>query len=186
MATTDPREAILNHLSGPPGVATKLGEARHGIQAINVSGGPLSSAIRNSVAFLKERAGHNHRLYAVTYIDSDTQRHLDIIGTTEQPDGTWTVTGSAGGSGSVPWPRQPWLNIAACWGDDRFCAGGEVVGTNRDDAARCQLVFADRTIIEDRVERHIVLFLAEHEVELPATVNILDVNQQLLATHSVL
>ena len=181
MAINDPRDTIIAHLCRPAGTTKTVGDGPP--QAVHVTGGPTSPAIESSIIFRKKRVGRRRRLYAVTYADEAHNRHLDVIGVDEQVDGTWIISGSSGGSGTAPSPDHPWLNIGGWWNADSFCGGGEIVGSNRDRAARVQLVFADGSIVEDRVEHHLALFLIEHAVELPARVNIFDDNQDVIAQH---
>jgi len=178
----DPREAVLERLCAPPGTATRQSTATSGV-ATAVVGGMPPSADRSTIVFRKERSCTQKRVYAVSYDDTEGQRHFDIVGVDQQPDGSWSAGGGAGGSGKGPIRDRPWVNFGGWWGVDLFCAGGEVIGTGADQARRVRLSFADGTTVEDTVDDGVVLFLVEHGVQFPATASILDASGTVLATH---
>jgi hypothetical protein len=185
MTANDPRQAILDHICAPPGVLTVTGQSPGGWQSGVVTGGPLSSADPDSVRFLKERHGAQQVLYAVAYLDRDGRDHLEIIGVARQPDGTWTISGGAGGSGHSPGRDRPWVNLGGWWSSNLFCGGGEVTGPGAEQAHQVELVLGDDTTVNDDIEHNVVLFLVEHAVQFPGTANILAADGRLLASHSV-
>jgi hypothetical protein len=179
----DPREAVIQQLCAPPAIPTSERTSEGGITLTTFAPGVPWSADPNTVVFRKERDGTRTRLFNVSYSDTSGQAHVDIVGVTRQPDGSWLATGSAGGSGYKPARDKPWVNFGGWWGPDVFCAGGDLVGSGAELARHVQLVFGDGTVIEDTVDDGLVLFLIERGVQPPATARILGANGDLLATH---
>ena len=178
----DPREAVLQRLCAPPSSAVGQGKPKNGVAKGWVRGGLPQPADPKTVTFRKERAGVKQRIYAVSYSDTIGQVHFDVVGADQQPDGSWSAGGGAGGSGNGPVRDKPWVNFGSWWGADLFCAGGLVIGAGADQAQFVELSFADQTTVEDTVDDGVVLFLIEHGVELPATANIFNADRTLLAT----
>ena len=106
----DPREAVLERLCAPPGTATRQSTATSGV-ATAVVGGMPPSADRSTIVFRKERSCTQKRVYAVSYDDTEGQRHFDIVGVDQQPDGSWSAGGGAGGSGKGPIRDRPWVKF---------------------------------------------------------------------------
>ena len=178
----DPREAVLQRLCAPPRSAVRQGKPKNGVARAMVIGGMLQPADPQTVVFRKERAGVTQRIYAVSYSDTVGHPHFNIVGVNQQPDGSWSAGGGAGGSGSGPVRDKPWVNFGGWWGPDLFCAGGQIIGAGADQAQCVELSFADEITVEDTVDDGVVLFLIEHGVELPATANIFNADRTLLAT----
>ena len=182
MTSPDPRQAVLDRLCEVPGIFASPEEPRPGSQ-FGVAA-PVSSAQRDSVRFRKERQAEALRLYAVSFVDLLGQPWQCLVGVTRQDNGSWKVGGAAGGSGDGDLaPERPWVNFAGWWGAGLFCAGGEVIGVGAKDASHVCLVFADGSTLTDDVEHGVVLFVAEHDVVLPATARVLDNVGVVLATH---
>lgn len=182
----DPRQAIIDAITGPAGHRSVTRQSPGGLQSVLVRGGPLVPARADSITFLKERGLGRHRLYAVSYVDQEGRSHLDYVGVTQAPEGSWHRSGGAGGSGQGPLRERPWVNFAGWWGPQIFCAGGQVIGTDAQLAGRVELTFSDGTTLGDSVEDQLVLFLEERSLTPPATARIFDAHGELIAQHPAL
>lgn len=98
----------------------------------------------------------------------------------EQDDSGWTARGGAGGGGDAPKRDQPWVNLAGWWNRDRFYAGGEVLSEQPVEQVR--LTARDGTTLHDDTEAGVVLFLTDHELELPVTLELLDDRGHILGS----
>jgi hypothetical protein len=187
MSDDEARQAIIDKLTQPAGRRTVTGTSPGGWQSVIVSGGPYASARPETIAFLKERRANRHRLYAVSYTDETGETHLDILGVAQQPDGSWSQRGGAGGSGDGPSRDQPWANLASWWGHEEgrpiFCAGGQVIGTGANLAAQMQLLFSDGATLADTVDDGLVLFVSESGMRPPATARILASNGTVIVEY---
>jgi hypothetical protein len=182
----DPRQTIIDAITGPAGQRSITGQSAGGVQSVLVRGGPLVPARAETIRFLKERRRGHHRLYAVSYTDQEGRLHLGYHAIAQAPDGSWRSSGGAGGSGNGPPRDRPWVNFAGWWGPQLFCAGGKVIGTDAELARRVDLVFSDETALEDTVEEGLVLFLEERSLAPPATARIFDERGALIAEHPAL
>jgi hypothetical protein len=179
----DPEQTVIDSITQPGGKQLVTGRSPGGVQSVVVTGGPLVTATADSIRFIKERRGTNHRLYAVSYTDQDGRPHLDFVGIAQSNDGSWTRSGGAGGSGQGPPRDRPWVNFGGWWGPELFCAGGEVIGTDAELSHLVELVFGDRTTLQDTVDNGLVLFLQERTLRPPAVAKITDKQGNLLAEH---
>lgn len=187
MSATDPRRAVIDKLSAPAGTETVPNGSAEGWQAISVTSGSLHSARPTTIEFLKEHGGPDQRLFAVSYLDEDRTPHIDIIGTVLSADGTWNITGMAGGSGEDFNTNSLWLNIGAWSGAERQSIGGWLHGSGSKSAATAQLLVDGEVVLEDTVENRVALFSTGAPIDLlAATVRILDGEGQVLAEHSAL
>ena len=185
MTGNEAHQAVIEHLCGSPGTLAVSRTSPGGWHSGTVHDGLLSTADRESIVFVKERRGRRHWLSAVAYDDTAGCKHLDMVGTRQQTDGSWVVAGSAGG-GDAEIPRdQPWVNFTGWWGQDFFCAGGRVSGRNAEQAQRVRLVFDDGYTVDDDIQQGLVLFIVEHAIPAPwdTTAQIVDAHGALLATH---
>lgn len=179
----DPREAVIAWLSPPPSpTGTQGGQNNAVAEAGWVRGAVPEPADTQTIVFHKECAGVTQRIYAVSYFDTGGRPHFDVVGVSQQADGSWSGGGLAGGSGNGPVRDKPWVNLGGWWGADLFCAGGRVIGAGAEQARRVQLRFADETTVEDTVDDGVVLYLVEHGVELPAEADIFSADGTLIAT----
>lgn len=180
MTADDPRDAIIDRLSAPvpQRQAAEIFDARGRI----IAGWP-ASAQPDSVAFVKERHGQTRSLYAVTYLDSDSAEHLDIVCARRHTDGSWMIGRARGGTNSDVPSDQPRVNLGGLWGPELFWAGGRLTGHGAQHAQRVRLVFGDGNTLDDSIEDDLVLFLAEHAVEIPATAQIFGAGDKIIATH---
>jgi hypothetical protein len=175
MATTDadPWDAVLAHLTRPAdrAPATRPAPGTRPV-AVARSGRPYT-AKPETIRLLKERASNDRRLYAVTFDDDGRYgSHLEFVGVEQNDTGSWKISGAAGGAGTPPHRDKPWINLAGWWGANRFCAGGQVLGTN--DAHSVRLTSRDGTTLEDDTDAGIVLFIADRELQLPVTLEMRD------------
>jgi hypothetical protein len=173
MTDADPWNAVLAHLARPAEAATPARSApdRRPVPVAR-SGRPYTVKL-DTVQLLKQRAIDERRLYAVTFEDDGRfGSHLEFIGVERDDTGGWSVRGAAGGAGPPPQRSKPWVNLAGWWGAGHFYAGGQVLGT--DDASSVRLTGRDGTTLDDDTAAGIVLFLADHELELPVTLEIRD------------
>jgi hypothetical protein len=177
----DPWDAIVGDLtsraasgSGPPAGSDD------GTPVPRVSRGRHFSAIVESVRCRKERAIQGRRFYAVIF-DSEQPfpAHWHWLIAAEQHDDGWIATGGAGGAGAGRQRDRAWVNLAGWWGQDRFYAGGEIV--SGPNIARVRLTTRDGTVLEDDTDTGVVLFLTDHAVELPVTLELLDATGQVVA-----
>ena len=189
MGAPDPEQAILDELAGPPGQwepgATSPGGWRSGI----LRGGNPFQADLSTIAFVKHRESVCRRLDFVTFEGTiphiGPQRHTLswLFPLTHEPDGTWQVTGGAGGGDSDMPPRsKPWINLAGGGWPNQFYAGGRIHSAGLD-IARVQLRFADGLTLEDDAEQAIALFITDDAVHLPASVALLDHAGSTTASH---
>jgi hypothetical protein len=189
MSAPDPEQAILDELAGPLGQWEPGATSPGGIQSGIVRGGTPFQADLTTVEFVKHRQSARRRLDFVTFKGTiphiGPRRHTLswLFSLTRQPDGTWRVTGGAGGGDSAMPPRsKPWINLAGGGWPDQFYAGGRI-HTAGIDIARVQLRFADGLTLEDDTEQAIALFITDDAVRLPASVALLDHAGSTIASH---
>jgi hypothetical protein len=177
----DPWSAVLSNLAQPAGVAITArptGDAKP--VAMIYSGRPWAVKL-DTVELVKQRGLNGRRLYAVTFEDDGPYSpHLEFIGVEREDSGNWTPSGHASGSASQPVRATPWVNLSGWWGRGRFYAGGAVLGT--DHARSVRLSSPDGTTLEDDTEAGIVLFIADHELERPVTLEICDETSHTIAS----
>lgn len=145
----------------------------------SVARGLPFSATLETIQLLKERSAGSLRLYAVSFEDQDGVAYQWLIGAEEQEDG-WRAAGGAGGGGEAPHRGQPWVNLAAWWGADRFCAGGPVL--EAEDVCSVRLTTRDAVVIDDDTAGGVALFLANRSVELPVVLELRDSAAATVAT----
>jgi hypothetical protein len=173
MTDADPWDAVLAHLTRPADGAPATRPAPGTRPVAVVRSERPYTAKPDTIRLLKQRGIDDRRLYAVTFEDDGPYGpHLDFIGVERDEAGSWSVRGRAGGAGQPPQRDEPWVNLAGWWGHGRFYAGGQVLGTDRAHSVR--LSSRDGTSLEDDTEAGIVLFIADHELELPVTLEIRD------------
>jgi len=166
-----------------------------------VSFGPLAfEADAASLRIEKERATEHRRLYAISFRERSGARWNWTLPVDAQPDGTWRVAGGCGYGGGRPLlgaylrlltrirgqrtnGGRPWANLGGGNWPDRFYAGGKVEH-DHGRAARVRLSFANDLMLEDSVDDGHVLFLTEERAEVPATVELIDRQGNVFATHS--
>lgn len=189
MSAPDPEQVILDELARPPGQWEPGGTSPGGWQSGIVRGGNPFQADLTTVVFVKHRQSVRRRLDFVTFQGTiphiAAQRHTLswLFPLTRQPDGTWRVTGGAGGGDSDMPPRsKPWINLAGGGWPDQFYAGGRI-HTAGIDVARVQMRFADGLTLEDDAEHAIALFITDDAVRLPASVALLDDSGTAIALH---
>jgi hypothetical protein len=173
MLSSDPRQAIIEHLSAPRGdlISQSLPTPGGWRSSIHRPGG--EDADPDSISFVKERGVPGRHLHFVRFKTRAGELRRFVVGVVQQPDGHWQVRGCAGGGGGDPPRDRPWINFGA-WGWPRFFyGGGSVIGTESERAALARLRFADGTSLEDSVDAGGVLFMTEAPVRLPVTVEIL-------------
>lgn len=172
MVCTDPWSAVLAELTQPPAPPPTINVNRlPGVPTPVVSAGLPFTAELDTIRLVKERRVGNLRLFAVAFEDEHGVAHSWLIGVEEQPDG-WRVAGSAGGGADPPRRGRPWVNLAAWWGRDRFCAGGQVL--EAETARSVRLTTRDAVVLEDDCDAGIVLFLLHRTVELPVVLELRD------------
>jgi hypothetical protein len=181
MRHPDPWSAIVADLTRPATVTLPRSSAPSGPATPSprvVHGRPFS-AREPTIRLLKARSAGRLRLYAVAFDDQDGQPVRMVVGAEQHEDG-WGASGSAGGGGESPRRGRPWVNLAAWWGRDRFCAGGEVV--EADDVRSVRLTTRDGFVLEDDVEAGVVLFLADRRVEVPVVLELHDGSGEPIAS----
>jgi hypothetical protein len=145
-----------------------------------VSRGHPFSAIPDTIRCLKQRAIAGRRLYEVTFESQQpSPAQWQWLIAAEQEDHGWVARGGAGGAGESPRRNEPWVNLAAWWGPDRFYAGGEVLSDQ--PIARVRLTSRDGTMLEDDTEAGVVLFLTDRTIDLPVTLELCDITAHDLA-----
>ena len=184
MSAPDIRAAVLDKLCAPRGTVTPTGRSSSGWQAKRVTGGPIASARRDTIEFLKERGSSDYVVCAVHFVDENNLERFELIGVRHDND-SWVADSGAGGGADNPPRDQPWINLAA-WGNDaRLCAGGQIAGTNHDKIAAVRLRFTDGTTIEDDTERGVAIFVTAGPLR-AGTAELLDAAGTIVASHSVL
>jgi hypothetical protein len=186
VSQSDPEKAILEAMAGPVGQARFGASGAGAVRAGIIEGGNWCEPDLTTVRFVKYRETSTRRLYFVTFRGSIPHLGTELLGLSELylvtlgPDGNWTAAGGAGGGDDEHMSRgTPWVNFAGeGWRhfDDelvralpgQFYAGGRVhdAGVN---VARVQLRFADSVVLEDDTDAGVVLFVTDHQVQLPAT-----------------
>jgi hypothetical protein len=182
MGYSDPKQAIVAQLALPRGkpMWQSAPSPRAARRSIVRGGG--HDADPDTMRFIKQRATHHHELHAVTFADREEKKYRFLVGVVQNRDG-WEVKGLAGG-GEVDPPRaQPWVNTCGWGWPNSFCSGGWVVGTGSEAAARVRLRFPGGPTLQDSVDDGIVLMISDARVQVPATVEILDADGSLIATH---
>ena len=162
MATTDadPWDAVLAHLTRP--ADRRAGDAtspRHTTRRGREVRAPLHGEARNDPL----TQGARHRRPPPLRRDVRRRRPIRLTPRVRRRRATrqrqLEDQRRAGGAGAPPHRDKPWVNLAGWWGADRFCAGGQVLGTN--DAHSVRLTSRDGTSLEDDTKAGIVLFIAD-------------------------
>lgn len=183
MPSSDVRRAIIEWLSAPRGELISQGLPSSGGWRSSIRRPGGEDADRDTVSFVKERAVPGRQLHFVRLNTRTAEQRHFVVGVVRERDGQWEVRGCAGGGGGDPPRAHPWINFGA-WGMPRFfCGGGRVIGVDAERAVRARLRFADGPSLEDSVDAGIVLFMSETPVRLPATVEIVDASDSMLATY---
>jgi hypothetical protein len=193
MGHSDPRQAVLAHLTQPAARQASIPETTPEIEP---STGPVASLHRgksfeaepDSVEFHKERGTADRRLFAVSFTDVAENDWFWLVAA-ELDEAGWTAHGVAGGSdGPAPGRRPgltqaaPWLNLCGQWGADRFYAGGELhVGSSRVGLVRITL--ADGTQLTDDGDADVALFVGRRG-DPPTVVDIFATNGMLLSSRA--
>ena len=96
----------------------------------------------------------------------------------------WVARGISAGANMIePRLAEPRVLLGGSWGRFGFCGGGKVCGA-RPEITRARLRFGNGVELEDDTENGWVLFFTDDPVERPAaTVELLDVNGQVVASH---
>ena len=149
-----------------------------------VSRGAGRDAAPGTIRFVKQRSIPGHELHSVAFADSDGRRYRYLVGVVRSRDGSWQVSGLAGGGVGDPPRDRPWVNFCGWGWPHSFCGGGWVIGSGSKAAAHVRLRFREGPILKDTVDDGVVLLIAEARVDVPATAEILDASGSLLASHS--
>ena len=200
MGQSDPEQAILKQMVGPVGRASLGPLGAGGVRAGFVQGGNWCKPDLTTVRFVKYRDTPTRRLYFVTFQGSIPHLGPELHSLSElylveqEPDGNWAATGGAGGNDQDMSRGTPWVNLAGGgWRErehnlvralpGRFYAGGRVHGAGID-VAHVELRFADGVVLEDDTDAGVVLFITDEELQLPATVILLDRTRGEVAAHA--
>ena len=185
MAESDPRPAIIEHLTRPsagrPLVGRQAGSEVPARPTAHVVRGGVATADPASIRFVKGRGTDERQLFAVTFDDQDNRSWFSLVAVERDSDGSWVPHGVAGGSGEIPQRSSPWLNLAGQWGQGRLYAGGQI-HTAGATLRTVRLTLADGTELEADAERNVALFISHH-AEPPTRVAIYGDDGLLLATH---
>jgi hypothetical protein len=185
MAESDPRPAIIEHLTQPsvgrPLVRKAAGGDGPECPTAYVVRGSVATADPASIKFVKGRGNDERQLFAVTFDDEDNRNWFWLVAVERDPDGSWVAGGVGGGSGEIPQRSTPWLNLAAQWGQGRLYAGGQI-HTAGATLRTVRLTLADGTELEDDAENNVALFISHHG-EQPTSVALYGDDGLLLATH---
>jgi hypothetical protein len=179
MTHQEPKQEIINKL-------TRLLLPRtNKIPAGNID----EEASQKTLRFLKERSIEGRRVY-ITVMEDEHQKKLHITCYVEQDaQGNWQFRGAAGDGimGGSPGPvvEQAWANLGGGGMPNHFYAGG-FVANHQNNIARVRLVCQNGTIIEDRVDDNMVLFLTDQRVELPILAELYNDEGKLVYSHAVL
>jgi hypothetical protein len=181
MAYSDPWDAVIAELTAPaakrPTPTAPPGDPR---PVPVISRGHPFSARPETLRAVKERSIPHRRLYMVTFEDQASGMPWRWLIGAEEDDGEWMARGGAGEGGDGPTRDHPWVNLAGWWGAGRFSAGGEVLSEQHIEQVR--LTARDGTTLHDDTEAGVVLFLTDHELELPVTLELLDNRGHILAS----
>jgi hypothetical protein len=174
-------DAVLADLTAAAGQRPAPPTAADTRPRSTVSRGHPFSAIPDTIRCLKQRAIAGRRLYEVTFESQQpSPAQWQWLIAAEQEDHGWVARGGAGGAGESPRRNEPWVNLAAWWGPDRFYAGGEVLSDQ--PIARVRLTSRDGTMLEDDTEAGVVLFLTDRTIDLPVTLELCDNADQVRAS----
>src|ERR1700674_4627001 len=184
MGHADPKQAIAAYLVQSRG--KPMWESQPSPEGWRgaVSRGAGRDAAPGTIRFVKQRSIPGHELHSVAFADSDGRRYRYLVGVVRSRDGSWQVSGLAGGGVGDPPRDRPWVNFCGWGWPGSFCGGGWVIGSGSAAAARVRLRFGAGPILEDTVDEGIVLLIANARVDMPATAEILDGAGSVLASHS--
>lgn len=189
MGAPDPRQAVLDELSVPPGTWVRGGMSPGGIESGTVHGGNSFSADLSTVQFVKHRQSERRHLYFVTFEGSSVrlpanQLHVwrYVFPIERDPIGGWRVRGGAGAAGGPPRRPTPWVNLGGGGWPDQFYAGGDI-DTAGLAIAGVELRFANGVTLTDDATFGTALFITDEPVELPAVVALLDDAGTKVAEH---
>ena len=183
MPLTSAEQAIVDHLAAEPGSVTWASPASPGGWVASVRSGGGEGANPATVRFRKSRTFASCQLHEVEYATRSGRPQRMLVRTWQKPGGSWVADPIGGGGGPDPYRPRPWFNFAAQWSTDLFAAGGRVTGEGSEPARLVRLTFADGTILEDVVHNSVVLFFASPGVTFPATVQILNAADDILASY---
>src|SRR5690242_3995591 len=129
MAQSDPRQAIIEYLSGTGGLEPEKrgasGGARADMRWRNARRG--IGAKEESFRFLKERSIPGRSVHACTFETRMGETMHMIIYLVQDEAGEWQFRGASGGSSRGPERSQPWVEISGGGWPHDFYAGGPVL-----------------------------------------------------------
>jgi hypothetical protein len=184
MGYADPKQAIAARLVQPRGKPMWESQPSPAGWRDVVSRGAGRDADPVTLRFVKQRSIADHELHAVAFADSGGRHYRYLVGVVTSRDGSWQVSGLAGGGEGDPPRDRPWVNFCGWGWPGSFCGGGWVIGSGSEAASRVRLRFRAGPILEDTVDDGIVLLIANARVDVPATAEILDGTGSVLASHS--
>ena len=179
---TEVEEAIVAHLVRQPGVRSASRPGPSGwVASTGGQGGP--GADPDSIAFQKTRQLPTCQMHQVAFTNFREIPVELVIRTCLEPDGTWIVSPTGGGSPGPSRRQEPWVNFTAGFGAEGFSAGGNVEGNGAEQAKLVRMTFADGFVLVDTVDNGIVLFFEPRGMAFPADVEILDAKGSMLASY---
>ncbi|GCE19485.1 hypothetical protein [Dictyobacter kobayashii] len=182
MAHQDPKQEIINRL-------TRLLVSR----SSKVPAGSLDEGTQESrnktLQFLKERSLPGRRAYIVVFENEQGSEVYFTCYVEEDSQGNWQFRGAAGdgimGHNPGPVVERAWANLGGGGMPDHFYAGG-FVADHEQNVARVRLIAKSGTMVEDKVENGMVLFLSDQHVDLPIQAELYDAAGTLIYNHKVL
>ena len=189
MSAPDPKQAILDELARPLGQWEPGGTSPGGWQSGIMRGGNAFQADPATIQFVKHRESERRHLYFVTFEGPIPQLGPDrrypwsyVFPVEPDPDGGWRVRGGAGGAGGTPPRSRPWVNLGGGGWPDQFYAGGRIDNAGVE-VAHVKLRFANGLTLQDDATTGVALFITDQNIEMPATVAVLDHTGNELVSH---
>ena len=123
----EPADAVRAWISRPVVTPATTRTDSAGSVARTYTGGSAHEAKLDTLRVVRQKREGSRALLAVEDEDERGHSMSYVYGAREEENGTWIVSGAAGGSSDgEPRRPEPWANLGG-WGNKRFlCAGGRV------------------------------------------------------------
>jgi hypothetical protein len=188
MTTHDPKQAIIEYVSLPPGLVypapPRPAGARRWKGEQQVGGG--LDAQKGTIRFFQERRLPDRQLHEITFEDQAGQQQHWLCFVIQDPQGGWHMVGGANYSNDPrhsPVCPHPWVNLAGGGWEDEFWAGGLVLNSGLD-IERVRLTSKNGRVLEELIRDNLVLFITDQKIQVPVQVELYDRTGSLVGTHS--
>jgi hypothetical protein len=96
---------------------------------------------------------------------------------------TWFVKAAADITESSPVRTYPWINLAGGGREDEFWVGGRIID-NGFNVERVRLIATNGSILEDRIQNDVALFVTDQKVRMPLQVELYNHSGRVVGTHT--